>query len=128
MKQDFSLKNATKWLLSFLISSGVMLLFLLMLTLVQKQFRFDEHVIRIILIVFITISSGVCAFIFRLLTGIKGYICGLATALMYSVIKLIMSLASGGVGKDNFLVYTCLISASLIGGILSANRKKKVKW
>lgn len=133
MKQDFSFsksyyKNIFKWLISFLISIGIILCFLLLVTFVQKQFRFDAHIIKMILMIIISIGAGICSFAFRILSGIKGYLCGLITAVIYSVIKLLMSILSVGVGKDNFLIYVCIVSAALIGGILSANRKKKIKW
>ncbi len=133
MKRDHSfskapLNNILKWLISFLISVVVLVVLMLILTLVQKRFRLDEHILRIILIIFLTVSAGLCTFIYRRLSNIKGYVCGLITAGIYSFIKLIMSLTSSGVGKDNFLIYACIISAALIGGILSANKKKKTKW
>lgn len=133
MKQDFSFstsiyKNIFKWCVSFLISFGVILGFIFILTFAQKQFHFDDQIIKTILLVLVSVGAGVCSFAFCILSGIKGYLCGLITAMIYSIVKLLMSISSVGVGKDNFLVYICVFSASLIGGILSANRKKKIKW
>lgn len=134
MKRDFSFKKSSalsqvlKWLLSFVISILVLFIGLILLTVIQKQYRFSDNIVKIVVFVLITLSSGFCAFVFRKMTKIKGMLCGLVTAGVFCVIKLIMSLVSGGVGANNFLIYSCIISASLLGGILSANHRKKEKW
>ena len=133
MKRDYSLSkapigNIIKFTISFLISGGLMLLLMLILTLLQQRFRLDKHILRIILITLLTVDAGICAFIFRRLSHIKGYICGIVTAVIYCFIKLAMSLLSSGVGKENFLIYICIMCASIIGGILAANKRRKLKW
>ena len=134
MKRDLSFKKSgapshiLKWLLSFIISLVTLFVELLLLTVIQKQYRFSDSIVKIVIFVLLTLSAGMCAFIFRKMTKIKGVICGLVTAGIFCVIKLIMSLASGGVGTYNSLIYICLMCASLLGGILSANHHKKEKW
>ena len=133
MKRDrFLLKpvilNGLKWLISFLVSVVATMLFLLVLALVQKRFRFEERIVRLVLMVAISLASGMCAYVYRKLSKIKGYICGIITAVIFSIIKLIMSLSCGGVGRENLFIYACILCASLIGGIMSANRNKKIKW
>lgn len=133
MKRDYSLsktpiRNIVKFTISFLISGTLMLVLMLILTLMQQRFRLDKHILRITLITLLTADSGFCAFIFRRLSHIKGYICGLINAGIYCFIKLILSFSSGGVGKVNFLIYVCIICSSLIGGIVSANKRKKPRW
>ena len=122
------LKKAVKWLLFLLIALTIMIILLFAVSLIQKRFRFDESIIRIILMICISLSAFICAFLIRKFDDHKGYICGLITALLFSVLKLTTSLMSGGVGNMNFLIYPCIICSSLFGGILSANDKPKKKW
>ena len=131
MKRDFSIhtfRYIIQWILSFAVSAVLMFLQMIVLTFIQKKFRFDEHVIKMTLSIFASICAFSCAFIFRKFSKIKGYICGLITSLAFCLVKFIMSLASGGVGKSNSMIYICLVCAALIGGIMSANKNKKVKW
>ncbi len=133
MKRDFSFskniwKYIIKWIISFLIAISLLLIFILLLTFAQKQFRFNDAILRIILMVGFTFSAGICAYLFRKFSDVKGYVCGLSTGILFSTIKLFMSLISCGVGKSNLWIYLSVISASIIGGILAANQNKKTKW
>ncbi len=133
MKRDFSFskkfwKYIIKWSISFLISASLMLLLILLLTPVQKQFRLSDSILRTILMTSFTLCAAVCAFLFRKFSKVKGYICGLTTGIIFSVIKLCMSILGDGVGKSNLWIYFSILPAAVIGGILSANQKKKQKW
>ena len=121
MKRDIFIKNhyskqIVNWLISFLIASTVFLIFLLILSVIQLKFMLDKRIIGIILITVLSFSCCICAYIHCCLSKIKG-----------SVIKLIMSVAAGGIGKGNFVIYICLICAGVLGGILAANRKSKAQ-
>ena len=132
MKRDIFIKNhyskqIVNWLISFLIASTVFLIFLLILSVIQLKFMLDKRIIGIILITALSFSCCICAYIHCCLSKIKGIFSGLITAAVFSVIKLIMSVAAGGIGKGNFVIYICLICAGVLGGILAANRKSKAQ-
>lgn len=130
MKRDHSFlsKYFLYILISFLITLTLFFILVVLLTLAHGKFRFDEHVLRIVLISFLSVCVSVGSFLLRRLSKLRGYICGLIIGGGFMLIKFTMSLASGGVGKGNFAVYFCIISASLIGGIIAANNTKKIKW
>ncbi len=130
MKREFFVKNsfwqiAGKWGLSFLISSVLFMLLILAVTLLQKLNQLSENILRLVLVIIISLCSGFCAYIFRRMTDVKGLYCGLATAAIISLIKLILSALSGGINKENIMVYICIMCVSLIGGIVSANKQNK---
>ena len=131
MKRDFLLpKDVTRrisaFIISVLISNAVMLLLMVVLALMQKKWSFSDGTLRMTAMIMITISSGACAYLFNRLSKLKGYLCGLITFAFYGIVKLIMSLASGGVGGGNIMIYFSMAAAALLGGILSANRKEGV--
>lgn len=129
MKRDFFIKNTVwvtvgKWLISFLISSLVLMILMLILTAINTSNRMNDNVLRLILMIVLCLSSGICAYIFRRITNIKGVFCGLITAGIFSLIKLCMTLSSGGIDKSNVMIYICIVCVSVIGGILSANNRR----
>ena len=133
MKRDYSfvasaVVGALKWLISFLLSVTLMIVILVGLTLAHKHLYFEERVLRLVIMIVLSLCSWLCAFIFGRLSKIKGYISGIIAALTFSVPKIIMSFCTGGVGKGNFLVYIAIACSALIGGIMSAKRKKNKLW
>ncbi len=131
MKRDFFhlkiTRNALLWICGFLIATLVLMLLLFVLTLLQIKLRMSDGVLQIILMILLSFAAGLCAYLFCLFAKVKGIFSGLVTAIIYSLIKLVLSLCSGGVGAKNFLIYVCLASVSLIGGIAAANRRDRPK-
>ncbi len=130
MKRDFIISKRPigkilLWLLAFAVSVGLFTSLLLILTAIRLKWELSDRVLQWILVISLTVSVYVCAFLYCKTSGLKGLICGGITAVIFSVIKLIMSLSSGGVGERNFAVYICIISAGLVGGIMAANSKSK---
>lgn len=122
IKSQF-LKQMLNWFISFLISMAIFIVLLLLFSLIQLKSMFGEQIVRIVLVSMYSGMCIVCAYIYCCLSKIKGLFCGLITAGIFCLIKLLMSMLSGGVGKENFIIYICLCAAGMLGGILAANRK-----
>lgn len=130
MKRNFFIRNPLaakcfQGLIVFLIAISILVVGLLILTFVEKQYRLSESVLKIIMTVLLSLAACLAAYIFRKFSNLRGYICGLISTGVFGGVKLIMSLSSVGIGKGNILIYVCIAASALLGGIVAANNKKE---
>ena len=130
MKRDLFLKNkpikyVLFWLLSFGISIAVATIFLIILTIFQKQYIFEQQVIQLITLVIVTLSAYIFAYFFCLFTKLKGILCGAIAAITFIGIKICILLCTIGIGQGNIVTSICIIAAATLGGIIAANSKNR---
>ncbi len=130
MKRDnFIQTKATrvllKFLLSWLIGLGILIVLIALLALIHMKWSLEEHVIQFILVIFYSLASLICSYIFCKMSKMKGLICSGITAIVFMTIKIILLITSGGGGTRNIWIYPCVLCCSLIGGFFSANQKTK---
>ena len=127
MKRDISFvkKYIILWFAAFGFAALALFIFILLLSVICLLTELSENTVRILLLIAISFSAGLCACLFCRFAKIKGIIAGLISGGVLSFGKLALSLFNDGVGKENFLVYICIIATALVGGIMAANRKSK---